>query len=134
MAVYKGREGTAKVGGSTIGEVISWDCTVTANLQDSTRMGDNFTKDEQVHGSWSGSFEVFWDPADAGQSAAFNGANIIGDRMAVALYPRGISLFPAVSITGTVTIEEMSMPQSHGELVKRTFKYKGYGAPTLAGV
>ena len=134
MAVYKGREGTARMGGSTVGETISWGCTITAQLQDSTKMGDTFTKDESVHGSWSGDMEVFWDPADAGQSAAFGGTDIIGNRVAVNLYPRGISLFPNVSVSGTVTIEEMSLPQAHGELIKRTFKFKGYGAPTLLGV
>ena len=134
MAVYKGREGTARIAGSTVGEVISWNVTLTANLQDSTRMGDNFTKDESVHGSWSGDMEVFWDPSDAGQSAAFGGTDIIGNRVTVFLYPRGIAGFPAVNINGTVTIEEMSLPQAHGELVKRTFKFKGYGAPTLTGM
>ena len=134
MAVYKGREGTARMGGSTVGEVISWGCTITAQLQDSTKMGDNFTKDESVHGSWSGDMEVFWDPADPGQSAAFGGTDIIGNRVAVILYPRGVGLFPNVSVSGTVTIEEMSMPQAHGELIKRTFKFKGYGAPVLLGM
>lgn len=134
MAVYKGREGTAKFGGSTVGEVISWNCTITAQLQDSTRMGDVFTKDESVHGSWSGDMEVFWDPADAGQSAAFGGTDIIGNRTIVNLYPRGVTGFPGVNVTGTVTIEEMSLPQAHGELIKRSFKFKGYGAPTLTGM
>ena len=134
MTVYKGREGTAKIGGSTVGEVISWTVTVTANLQDSTRMGDAWTKDEVVHASWSGDMEVFWDPSDAGQSAAFGGTTIIGNQVVLNLYPRSFSLFPAVNISGTVTVEEMSMPQAHGELLKRTFKFKGYGAPTLTGV
>ena len=134
MTVYKGREGTAKIGGVAVGEVISWTCTLTANLQDSTRMGDNWTKDEQVHNTWSGDMEVFWDPADPGQSAAFGGTNIIGNQVVVNLYPRGVSGFPAVNVSGTVTVEEMGLPQSHGELIKRTFKFKGYGAPTLTGV
>ena len=134
MTVYKGREGTAKIGGSTVGEVISWTCTLTANLQDSTRMGDVYTKDESVHSSWSGDMEVFWDPADAGQSAAFGGTDIIGNRVAVNLYPRGFPGFPSVNVSGTVTVEEMGFPQSHGELIKRTFKFKGYGAPTLTGM
>lgn len=135
MAVYKGREGTAKFGGSTVGEVLSWTATVTAQLADSTRMGDVFTKDETVHASWTGDVEVFWDPADAGQSAAFGGSSaIIGDRVAVILYPRGVGSFPNVNFSGTATIEEMSMPQAHGELNKRTFKLKGYGAPVLTGL
>lgn len=134
MAVYKGREGTAKIGGSTVGEVISWDVSLTAQLADSTRMGDTFTKDETVHGSWSGSMEVFWDPADAGQSAAFGGTGIIGNQVALILYPRGVGSFPNVNITGTATIEEMGIPQSHGELIKRSFKFKGYGAPVLTGM
>ncbi len=118
MAVYKGREGTAKIGGSAVGEVQNWKCDITANLVDSTRMGDVFTKDEAVHGSWSGEMEVFWDPADAGQAAAFGGTGII----------------PAVNITGTVTIESMSFAQAHDGLVGRSFKFKGYGAPVLTGV
>ena len=107
---------------------------ITANLADSTRMGDIFTKDEEVHGSWSGDMEVFWDPADAGQSAAFGGTDIIGNRIAVILYPRGVTGFPAVNVTGTVTIESMTLKQVHGDLVGRTFKFKGYGAPVLTGI
>ena len=134
MTVYKGREGTARIGGATVGEVISWEVTLTANLQDSTRMGDVYTKDEVVHASWSGSMEVFWDPGDSGQSAAFGGTAIIGNQVVVNLYPRGIAGFPSVNVTGTVTVEEMSIPQAHGDLIKRTFKFKGYGAPTLTGM
>jgi hypothetical protein len=134
MTVYKGREGTARIGGTTVGEVISWNVTVTANMQDASRMGDAWTRDESVSGSWSGDIEVFWDPADAGQSAAFGGTTIIGNRVTLNLYPRGVTGFPAVNVTGTVTIEEMGLPQAFGELIKRTFKFKGYGAPTLTGM
>ena len=45
-----------------------------------------------------------------------------------------IGSFPAVNIQGTVTVESMSMPQAHGELIKRSFKFKGYGAPILNGI
>ena len=135
MTVYKGREGTAKIGGATVGEVMQWSCEISANLQDSTKMGDIFTKDESVHSSWSGDMEVFWDPADAGQAAAFGGSTaIVGDRVAVILYPRGVGSFPNVNVSGTVTVESMSLPQAHGELIKRTFKFKGYGSPTLTGM
>lgn len=134
MTVYKGREGTAKLGGSTVGEVKSFSVDITAQMTDSTRMGDIFTKDEMVHGSWSGEMDVFWDPNDIGQTAAFGGATIIGNQVIVALYPRGITGFPAVNITGTVTIEGMTIKQSHDDLIGRTFKFKGYGVPSLNGM
>lgn len=130
MTVYKGREGSAKFGGNNVLELISWDVTMTAQLQDSTVMGDDYTTDEEVHHSWAGSMECFWDPASTGQ---INGSSP-GSRVVVYLYPRGATGFPAVYITGTVTIEEMGLPQAHGDLVKRTIKFKGYGAPTLLGI
>ena len=134
MAVHKGREGSMRVAGSTVGEVQSFSVELSAVLTDSTRMGDIFTKDEEVHASWSGEAEVFWDPADAGQSAAFGGTDIIGNRVALILYPRGVTGFPGVNITGTATVESMGIKQAHGDLVGRTFKFKGYGAPTLTGM
>lgn len=134
MSVYKGREGTAKFGGSVIGEIQDWKVEINANLQSSTRMGDVFTKDESVHSSWSGEMQVFWDPADAGQTAMFGGTDIIGNRGTLILYVRGLAGFPSVNITGTVTVENMGLAQAHDGLVGRTFKFKGYGAPTLTGV
>lgn len=133
MSTFKGREGSVRFAGNLVGEVTSFDCTISAAMTDSTRMGDYWTKDEAVHQSWEGSLDCFWDPADTGQLAAEVGTDIVGSRIAVILYPKG-SANASSTIAGTVTITEIGVKQAHDGLVARSIKYKGYGAPTLTGI
>ena len=133
MATFKGREGSVRFAGNLVGEVTSFDVTFSASLVDSTRMGDNWTKDESPHQSWEGSLECFWDPTDTGQLAAEVGTDIVGSRIAAILYPKG-SAITTSTITGTITVQEIGIKVMHDGLIGRTIKFKGYGAPTLVGI
>ena len=94
---------------------------------------DEWTRDEQVHSSWDGSLDCFWDPADTGQTAAESGTGIVGSRIALILYPKGVAVTTS-TIIGTATIESITMKQSHDNLVMRSIKFKGYSAPTITGI
>ena len=131
MATFKGREGSVRFAGNLVGEVTSFDCTFSASLVDSTRMGDNWTKDESPHQSWEGSLECFWDPADTGQTAA--DPALIGARVAAILYPKGSGVTTS-TITGTITVQEVGVKVMHDGLIGRSIKFKGYGSPTLVGI
>ena len=131
MAVYKGREGSVSVGtvpagGTAVGELRSFELTITANTTDASRMGDQWTRDEATQNKWSATLEMFWDSADAGQDML-----LIGERVTVNLFPRGnTGATTDVVYTGIGTVTEIGNKQSHDGLIERTISVSGYGAIT----
>lgn len=129
MATYKGKNGSVTVGaspGTAVGEVRSFEVTQTANLVDSSRMGDDWTRDESTQNSWSGSLTLWWDHADAGQDLL-----LIGQRVTLNLFPQGNTVAATdIILSGQATISEIGHSQSHDGLVERTISFRGYGALT----
>jgi hypothetical protein len=131
MATFKGREGSVSVGtvpagGVAVGELRSFELTISANTTDASRMGDTWTREESTQNKWSASMELFWDSADAGQDLL-----LIGERVTLNLFPRGnTGAATDVVYTGVATITEIGHKQAHDGLVERTISVSGYGALT----
>ena len=130
MATYKGKEGSVSVGtvpagGVVVGELRSFDLTISANTTDASRMGDAWTREESTQNKWSASLEMFWDSADAGQDAL-----LIGERVTLNLFPRGNTTGSDVVYTGIATVTEIGQKQAHDGLIERTISVSGYGALT----
>lgn len=71
-------------GGELVGHLQGWNLDVQAAALQGYSMGDEWADNETGVKSWSGSCEVYFDPADAGQIAAG-----VGEVVAVQLYPGG---------------------------------------------
>lgn len=127
MAVYKGREGSISIGvtpGTSLGELRSFEFTTTANLVDASRMGDQWTRDEATQNTWTGSAELWFDDADAGQNLL-----VVGSRVTVRFFPKGSTVAPTdIIFSGDAVISEVGHKQAHDGLVERTVSLKGYGA------
>lgn len=128
MATHKGKEGVIKIGTQVVGEVKSFDLTVTANEVDTSTMGSNWTGVDSTQNSWSASIAMFWDPDDAGQDLI-----VIGTKVAAKLYPQG-STTGLVEHSGSALVTEVGEAQAHDNIVERTVKLKGDGALTTAAV
>lgn len=66
MAVLMGKKGSVKYGGSTIGTARSWTITTNVDAIDISTFGLEWRKFAPGMGSWSGSVESLFDPADTG--------------------------------------------------------------------
>ena len=69
MAKIHGHGGVLKVGGVDVGHLQGWNLDVQANVTEGYSMGDGWSDNEATVKKWSGSAEVYFDPADAGQNA-----------------------------------------------------------------
>lgn len=124
MARYLGTDGEVTVG-SALGQILSFSIEESADVQSSGEMGSNYKFAESGQIEWSGSCEVVYDPADAGQSALTVGAAI----SSAVFYPLGNSSGQP-SMTGNIVVGSVSLPVTAGELVKQTFSFTGNGALT----
>lgn len=130
MAVYKGREGSVQLGAAAstataIGEVRSFELTITANTTDASVMGSAWTREEATQNKWSATVEMFWDSGDAQQNAL-----VAGSRVNVHFFPQGKTAGTDVVYSGSATVTEVGRKQSHDGLVERTVSLAGYGAIT----
>lgn len=129
MSTYKGKEGSITIGaspGTALGELRSFELTESANLVDVSRMGDDWTRDDSTQKSWSVSFDLWWDPDDAGQALI-----VAGDRVTLNLFPQGNGAgTDDIILSGLATISEVTQKQSHDNIVELSCSAKGYGALT----
>lgn len=71
-------------GGEVVGHLQGWNLDVQAAVLEGYSMGDGWADNETGIKRWTGSCEVYFDEADAGQIAAE-----VGEVVAIQLYPGG---------------------------------------------
>lgn len=83
--IYRGCEGSVKVGGNVIAEVKSWSLSETTEIIDVSVLGDCNKRKKAGMQDATGSLTAQWDDEDtSGQGALTNGAEI-----ELTLYPGG---------------------------------------------
>jgi len=129
MATHKGSEGVVKVGTNTIAEVRSYSIEESAEVIESTVLGDSAKTFESSTTSFSGSLEVFWDETDtAGQVALSIGASVT-----LNLYPEGATSGDTY-YSGTAIVTGVTVSANNDSLVERTITVQGSGALTITTV
>lgn len=128
MATHKGKEGVVKVGTNVVGEVKSFEIEITANEVDTSTLGSAWTGTDSTQNSWSGTMEMFYDPADTGQ-----GGVTVGTKVTLALYYEGNSTGLDYD-TGSALITSVSRSQSFDGMVNQTVSFTGDGALTTSTV
>lgn len=124
MARHKGQNGVVEVGGVEISERVSFDLEISAAELDASVQGSNWTDVDSGQLSASGSIEVLWDPANAGQTAL-----AVGSTVTLTLFPGGDTT-GLRQISGDFLITSKGVTSSVGDLVKSTFNVKNAGAVT----
>lgn len=128
MATHKGKEGVVKVGANVVGEVKSFEVTVTANEVDTSTLGTDWTGVDSTQNSWSGTLEMFYDPDDVGQEAI-----TVGSKVTLALYYEGDTTTLQYD-TGSALITSIARSQSFDSMVNVTVSFTGDGALTTSTV
>lgn len=128
MAVTKGKDGKISAEGEFIGELRSFTLSETANEVDTSTMGTDWTGVDSTQNSWSGSMEVFWDPADVGQAEIG-----VGLKVDVVFYPGG-NTTGKTSKTGVALVTSTETTQGHDNLVSATVNFTGDGELTTGVV
>lgn len=122
MTRYKGKDGAIQVGGVDIGEVESYDYTVTINELDANVIGTDFTGVCGGQKSAAGSIAVLRDPNDAGQIALS-----VGSEVALTLFPEGGTTGLTEFDCPLALITETGVSVSVGDLVKTTYSFRNNG-------
>lgn len=128
MARYKGHQGDVSVGGTSVGERISFSIEMTANTADASTQGNDWTDTDGLQNSAQGELEVFYDPGDAQQSAM-----VVGATIAAVFYPAG-NTTGLESITGSFLVERVGVSTPVGDLVKTTYTIRNKGTVTRATI
>lgn len=115
MARYKGHEGDVEVGGTSVGERISFTIETTSNTADASTMGNDWTDTDGLQKSASVELEVFWDPGDAQQIAMTAGATAN-----CVFYPAG-NTTGLRSITGAFLVTSVGVSVPVGDLIKTSY-------------
>ena len=125
MAVHHGKEGEVVVGGSAVGELVSFTLETTGDVVESTKMADAAKTFIAGRTSFSGSLEMHFDEADSVQTQLTAGASIT-----FKLLPEGSSTGDR-KIEGSSVITGMSVSQPLDGIVTRSVTFQGTGALTI---
>lgn len=126
MATHTGSEGTLKVGANTIGEIRSFSISESADTLEDTSMGDAARTYKPSLTTFTGSVEVFWDEADAGQMAMTVGASVT-----FSAYPEGATAGDKY-YTGTAIVTGLTINSSFDGMVEASITLQGTGVLALS--
>ena len=126
MANHTGSEGLVKVGATTLGELRSYSISETAGTIEDSVLTDSAKTYKAGQTSWSGSCDVFWDEADAGQDALTIGASVTMN-----FYPEGDTTGDTYK-TGSAVVTEISISAAIDGMVEASISFQGSGALTEA--
>jgi hypothetical protein len=128
MANHAATVGLVKIGSATIGELRSYSLSESVGTIEDTTLGDTTKSYKPGQATWSGSCEMFWDEADAGQTAVS-----IGSVVTLNLYPEAADT-GATFASGSALVTEISLSGAIEGMVETTFSFTGSGALTWATV
>ncbi len=125
MSVHHGKEGEVVVGGSAVGELVSFTLETTGDVVESTKMADAAKTFVAGRTSFSGTLEMHFDEADSVQTQLTAGASIT-----FKLLPEGGSTGDR-KFEGASVITGMSVSQPLDGIVARSVTFQGTGALTI---
>ena len=125
MAVHHGKEGEVVVGGTAVGELVSFTLETTGDVVESTKMADSAKTFIAGRTSFSGPLEMHFDEADSVQTSLVAGASIT-----FKLLPEGSSSGDR-KFEGASVITGMSVSQPLDGVVARSVTFQGTGALTI---
>ena len=125
MAVHHGKEGEVVVGGTAVGELVSFTLETTGDVVESTKMSDSAKSFIAGRTSFSGTLEMHFDEADSVQTQLTAGASIT-----FKLLPEGGSTGDR-KFEGASVITGMSVSQPLDGIVSRSVTFQGTGALTI---
>ena len=126
MAITRGCYGTVEVDAATVAEVKAWELNTSAEVLDSSAIGD-CTKSYTVGAvDWSGTVSCWWDATDTnGQEAMDVGTTIT----TLSLQPEGDTTAD-VTYSGSAIITSIARSGAVDSIVEANFSFQGTGTLT----
>ena len=128
MAKYKGHVGDVTVGGSSVGEKISFSIELSAATADASVMGSDWSNTTALQSSAEGTMEVLHDPGDAQQSALVAGATVT-----CVFFPAG-NTTGLKSFSGDFVVSSVGISASVGDVVKTSVSVMNQGTVTTTTI
>ena len=125
MAVHHGKEGEVVVGGTAVGELVSFTLETTGDVVESTKMSESAKTFIAGRTSFSGTLEMHFDEADSVQTQL-----VAGESITFKLLPEGGSTGDR-KFEGASVITGMSVSQPLDGVVARSVTFQGTGALTI---
>ena len=126
MAVFSGKNGVVQLGSNAFAEVRSYTLNQTADVVESTSMGDDAKTYETTLTDFTGTVDLFFDDTDTnGQVAA-----TIGSSITLNLGPEG-STSGKYKLSGTALVTAKNITASNEGLVEMSLEFQGTGALTI---
>lgn len=128
MAKKHGQGGAMTFAGDLVGHLQGWNLDIQAAVLEGYSMGDGWADNETGVKRWTGSCEVYFDPADAGQISA-----AVGEVVAIQLYPGGDSAGEEY-YSGSAIITGVPLSGTKDGWVSKTINFAGKGPLATATV
>ena len=137
MSVLTGQDGVIKIGTVSVAELRNFSVETSTETIENTVMTDTARGYLAGLQSWSGSADIFYDPATVTAISALTGGRNQGgagdDNVAFLGYPQGITAgLPQFS--GDIIITSFSISSSMDGMVEASISFTGTGPYSLTGV
>ena len=135
MASYVGNAGAVKINGAAVAEVRSYSIEMTSDTIEQTVMGDATRQYVKGLSTWSGTADVYWDPAHFTGTNNIDGEifGSVGDTGAsLAVYPEGDVGASDKIMSGDVIITGYTVNGTVDGMIEASISFQGTGALTYA--
>ena len=126
MSTIKGYEGSVKAGSNTIGEVKNYSLEITADIVDTTTLGNNgWRENTPTLKGWSGSCQAYFDVTDSGQGDLRNKLRV-GETVDLVFYI-GANQAGNIKYSGSAVVKSVSITNDVSGLAEASFSFEGNG-------
>ena len=135
MASYVGNAGALKINGAAVAELRSYSIEMTSDTIEQTVMGDSTRQYVKGLSSFSGTADVFWDPAHFTGTNNIDGEifGSVGDAgAALILYPEGDVGASDKILSGDVIITGYTVNGTVDGMIEASISFQGTGALAYA--
>ena len=124
MATFAGKDGIVKIGSNAIGEIRSYSIEQTMDTIEDSSMGDTDRTYVASLKSFSGSMDVYFDEADAGQLDVQ-----VGDTGTISVLMEGDTSGDH-SLSGAILVTGRTITAAFDGMVEASLTFQGTGALT----
>ncbi len=136
MSSFVGNAGAIKINGAAVAEVRSYSIEMTADTIEQTVMGDSTRQYVKGLSSFSGTADVYWDPAHFTGTNNIDGEifGSVGDAGAtLAVYPEGdVGSGSDKILEGNIVVTGYTINASFDNMIEASISFQGTGALTYA--
>jgi len=127
MAVFTGKSGVVQLGSNAFAEVRSYSITETADVVESTSMGDSAKSYEATLTDFTCTLELYFDDTDTNAQVAAT----VGSSITLNLGPEGVGS-GSYKLTGTAIVTSKNITGASEGLVEMTIECQGSGGLTIS--